>query len=101
MLDHVFPPNIDDECDLRPQRRDVSEILLRRNAEIHAAGRYPFQKIRKDLLESHLIRHEHLKSKRAARLREIGNHLPVGRIGDGTPGVCLLQEESEPKGMLP
>src|SRR5262249_31903896 len=36
MLDHCLPPNIDNECYLRPDLCDISEVLFGANANVSA-----------------------------------------------------------------
>ena len=38
MLQHVLAPDVDDERDLRPDRRNVVEVLFGAHAEIDTAG---------------------------------------------------------------
>jgi hypothetical protein len=38
MFEHVLAPDVDDEGELRLQRNEVGEVLLRSHAKVHAAG---------------------------------------------------------------
>src|SRR5262245_9265233 len=37
MQEHVLPADIDDECHLRLERRDIGEVLIWANTQVHAS----------------------------------------------------------------
>src|SRR5207244_1247508 len=69
LLQEVPPPDVDDERELRPERRDVGEVLLGPDADVNAARGHAGFQLRDHALESALVREEVLRRVGAARLR--------------------------------
>ena len=58
VLQHVLPADVDDEGHPGAQRRDVGEILIGADTEVHAVRRDPLLQLRNHLLERRLVRDE-------------------------------------------
>src|SRR5262245_59535421 len=82
MLDHVLPPDIEDERDLRLKRRDVGEVLLGTNSKVDAAWLSVIGEIRQHILNSHLVRNEIIGNERAAGFGEFGDEFPERLIAE-------------------
>src|SRR2546421_9526621 len=72
----IAAPHVDDEGDLRAERGDVSEILLRADAQISPARLRRARQIGNDVLKPELVREKVVRTKRAVRLREVGDEPP-------------------------
>ncbi|MGA2261386.1 MAG: hypothetical protein ABSH28_08115 [Acidobacteriota bacterium] len=59
--------NVDDEPDARTHRREVAEVLLRSDTEIHTARLNGSIQLRDDLRERHLVGHEVVRDERRVR----------------------------------
>jgi hypothetical protein len=66
-LEHVLAPDVDDESEPGPERRDVGEVLLGTDADIDPAGRNGGLQRGHDDLRGVFVRHQLLRE-RAARL---------------------------------
>src|SRR5262245_9119916 len=89
MLQHILPPDIDDESHLRLQPDDICEILFRAYAEIHSLGVNVFSEHRNHALVPGFVRKEIVRSEVSARFGELRNHSPKFLVGqaDGK-AVC-------------
>src|SRR5690349_7688903 len=76
MLQHVLPANIDDECHLRVEGGDVSEVLLRTDSQIHAMWMNVGFQRGNDLLVATFIRQEIIGTKVSAGFRKLRDHVP-------------------------
>src|SRR5262249_26239594 len=54
--DHVAAPNVEDDRELRLQRHDVREVLLRTDAEVHVARPDGSYEVGNDELKSRFVR---------------------------------------------
>ena len=76
MLDHVLPPDIEDERHLRLHRRNIGEVLFGPDTKIHTARLAVLLEPWNDILELQFIRHV-LESEGTALFGKIGDHFPV------------------------
>src|SRR5260370_41235374 len=83
MLNHVLPPDVENKCHLRLNRRDVSEVLLGAHTKINAARFPTFLQPRNDVLELRFIRHV-LEPERTAVFRKVRSHFPERVVTDLT-----------------
>ena len=77
----VAPPDVDDERQLRLERGDVVEVLLRTHADVHAGGYRALHQIRQDVGKSELVREQIVGSEIAVGLGEVrgeSREFPVG-----------------------
>ena len=58
VLHHGHAPDVDDEHDARAHGRDVREILVRPDAEVHTTRRPALHELGDDLLHGELIRNQ-------------------------------------------
>src|SRR5687768_243391 len=75
----VLLPDVDDECQRRPQSRDIAEILFGTHADVDAATRpeYPYQ-----MNEAGLVRDEIVGMLECAgRFGQIGGQAPELLVG--------------------
>src|SRR5262245_16924728 len=80
MLQHHVAAGIDDKCDLRTKRCDVSEILLRPDTQIDDARGHELCEFRKNDLVRQLVGRNNLKRVASSRLRKISDQLPESSI---------------------
>src|SRR5262252_4921127 len=76
MFQHILAPDVDNECDAWFKCSNISEVLLRANAEIRVTSLYRLLDFRNNVLKRKLIRENVVPGKRTSRLRKIQRHLP-------------------------
>ena len=81
MLQHILSPDIKNEGNSRPERRDIAKILLRANTQVDAAGLCRFFQLGNEGSKFAFVRHV-LEPKGAGVFGEVGHHSPEGAIRD-------------------
>ena len=81
MLEHVLPADIHDEREFRLQSDDVRKILLRPNAQIHAAGLNCFPQSGNHILGSGFVGQKVVGTEIAAGFGEVRDHPPKFFVG--------------------
>src|SRR5262245_16848821 len=76
MLEHVLPPNVDDEREFWLKCRDVSKVLFGTDSDVDATRPHRLQNYWYRLLISRFIGNEVIRPKLAIRFGELGNHVP-------------------------
>src|SRR5262249_34428206 len=106
----VLTPDIEDERDLRLERDEIREVLIRADAEVDASRFGDAEEIGDHPLIRRLARHEIVRAKVSAGLGEIGHQLPeitvaelggnaLRRRGDGGGGGSERDSQREaPRG---
>src|SRR5215467_14957906 len=80
-LEHVLPADVDDECHLRVERRDVCKVLLRPHAKIDAVCPHDVLQPWNHQLKAQFIREEVFEAEVSAIFGKVRDHLPERLIG--------------------
>src|SRR5262245_50180771 len=82
MLNHVLPANIENERDLRLQRHDVGEVLLRSDAKICTLSFAAIGQVRQHALKCALVGDEVVRDKGSTRFGKLADDVPEHFIAD-------------------
>src|SRR5947208_6101734 len=84
VLDHVLPPDIDDESDFRLECGNVSKILLGTDSQVNTSGLRDLLQPRNYPLKTHLVGKKIFEPEVSPFLGKTGHDLPKSIVGKST-----------------